>query len=178
VGPEALLLEKGNTDLKRLNQDHIIGFACLFVSATILYLTRAFPKVSTGASDLTGPSFYPNLMAILFMICGIYEIVYGFKEVEGRNAIGLGSFLKGIRNPGFLNIFLIVLLTVFFILFMDLLGFIICSYVFLFTLMWRFGVPLVRNIFYSILYVLFLLFVFGKMFAIYLPSGVLDFLGL
>jgi len=150
VRPEALLLLKGSTDLKRLNQDHIIGFACIFVSATILYLTRAFPKASTGASDLTGPSFYPNLMAILFMICGIYEIVYGFREVEGRNTIGLGSFLKGIKSPGFLNIFLMLLLTVFFILFMDLLGFIICSYVFLFTLMWRFGVPLFKNILYRL----------------------------
>jgi hypothetical protein len=178
VGPEVLCFEKGSTDLKRLNQDHIIGFACLFVSATILYLTRSFPKVRTGASELTGPSFYPNLLAILFILCGIYEIVYGFKEVEGRNAIGLGNFLKGIRNPGFLNIFLMFILTVFFILFLNLLGFIICSYVFLFVLMWRFGVPLLKNILYSILYVLFLLFVFGKMFAIYLPSGVLDFLGL
>lgn len=164
--------------MKRINQDHIIGFACLFVSAMILFLTRAFPKASTGASDLTGPSFYPNLLAILFILCGIYEIVYGFKEVEGRNSIGLASILKGIRNPGFVNIFLMVLLTVFFIVFMNLLGFIICSYVFLFILMWRFGVPLIRNIFYSIIYVLFLLFVFGKIFAIYLPSGVLDFLGL
>jgi putative tricarboxylic transport membrane protein len=172
------LLEEGRTDLNRLNQDHIIGFVCLFLSATILYLTRAFPKASTGASDLTGPSFYPNLLAILFILCGIYEIVYGLKEVEGRNSIRLASFLKGIRNPGFINILIIFLLTVFFILFMDLLGFIICSYVFLFTLMWRFGVPFLKNILYSILYVLFLLFVFGKIFAIYLPSGVLDFLGL
>jgi putative tricarboxylic transport membrane protein len=164
--------------LRRLNQDHIIGFACLFVSASVLLLTRAFPKASTGASDLTGPSFYPNLLSILFILCGIYEIVYGFKEVEGRKSIGLGSLLQGLRHPGFLNIFLIILLTVFFILFMNGLGFIICSYVFLFILMWRFGVPLLKNIFYSILYVLFLLLVFGKIFAIYLPSGVLDFLGL
>jgi len=178
VGPEALFPEQGSTDLKRLNQDYIIVSACLFVSAAILCLTRSFPKASTGASDLTGPSFYPNLLAILFILCGIYEIVYGFKEVEGRNSIGLAGILKGIRNPGFLNIFLMVLLTVFFIVFMNLLGFIICSYVFIFTLMWRFGVSLIRSIFYSILYVLFLLLVFGKIFAIYLPSGVLDFLGL
>jgi putative tricarboxylic transport membrane protein len=172
------LLEEGSKDLKRLNQEHIIGVACLFVSAMVLYLTSAFPKASTGASDLTGPSFYPNLLAILFILCGIYEIVNGFKEVEGRNSIGLASLLKGIRKPGFVNVFLIFLLTVFFIVFMNLLGFIICSYIFLFVLMWRFGVPFIRNIFYSIIYVLFLLFVFGKIFAIYLPSGVLDFLGL
>jgi hypothetical protein len=163
--------------LKRLNQEHVIGLACLFVSGTILYLTSGFPKASTGASDLTGPSFYPNLLAILFILCGIYEITRGFKEVEGGNSVGF-RILKGIRNPGFLNILLIVVLTVFFIVFMNVLGFIICSYIFLFILMWRFGVPLVRNIFYSILYVLFLLLVFGKIFAIYLPSGVLDFLGL
>lgn len=117
-------------------------------------------------------------MAILFMICGIYEIVDGFKKVEGRRPFGLARFIGSIRNPGSLNILIIIGLTVFFILFMNLLGFIICSYVFLFILMWRFGVPLIRNIFYSIIYVLFLLFVFGKIFAIYLPSGVLDFLGL
>jgi len=171
-------LEKDITNLRRLNQDHLIGLACLFVSAVVVYLTSAFPKASTGASDLTGPSFYPNLLAILLILCGIYEVVYGFKEVEGREAIGLTRLLKGMRHAGFLNISLIIFLTVLFILFMNGLGFIICSYVFLFILMWRFGVPLLKNIFYSILYVLFLLLVFGKIFAIYLPSGVLDFLGL
>jgi putative tricarboxylic transport membrane protein len=170
--------KQGIADLKRLNQDHLIGLACIIVSGGVFYLTSGFPKASTGASDLTGPSFYPNLLAILFVLCGIYEIAYGFQKVEGRSSIGLTGLLKGVRHPGFLNISLIVLLTVFFILFMNGLGFVVCSWLFLFVSMWRFGVPLLKNILYSILYVLFLLLVFGKIFAIYLPSGVLDFLGL
>ena len=164
--------------MKRLNQDHIIGLACIILSMTIFGITRTFPKASTGANELTGPSFYPNLLAILFFICGICEIVYGLKEVEERSPIEMSRFVMGLKTPASLNILIIIGLTVFFILFLEALGFVVCSAVFLFILMWRFGVSLLKNLLYSVLYLLFLFLVFGKIFAIYLPSGILDFLGI
>ena len=164
--------------MKKLNQDHIIGLACIILSMIIFGITRTFPKASTGANELTGPSFYPNLLAILFIICGICEIVYGLREVEGRSPIEISRFLMGLKTPASLNILIIVGLTVFFILFLEVLGFVVCSAVFVFVLMWRFGVSLLKNFLYSALYLLFLLLVFGKIFAIYLPSGILDFLGI
>jgi putative tricarboxylic transport membrane protein len=164
--------------LKKLNQDHIIGAVCIILAVVILVTTRSFPKATTGASDLTGPSFYPNLLAYLFIICGLYEIIGGFRKQEGRKPFDLTHFWDSIRKPGPLNILLTIALILFFIFLMEALGFMVCSYIILFILMWRFGVPLFRNIVYSAIFVLLLNVIFAKIFTIYLPSGILDYLGL
>jgi hypothetical protein len=163
--------------LKKLNQDHIIGTVCIILAVVILVTTRSFPKATTGASDLSGPSFYPNLLAYVFLICGIYEIIGGFRKREGRNQLVLTHFWGSITKPGPLNILLTIALILFFIFFMETLGFIVCSYVMLFVLMGRFGVPLFKNIVYSAIFVVLLNVIFAKIFTIYLPSGVLDYLG-
>ena len=84
--------------------------------------------------------------------------------------------LDGLRNPGVLNIFIIIVLILFFILLMEVLGFLICCYLMLFILMWRFGVPLLKNIGYSAGFVAMIYLIFGKLFTIYLPSGIFDYI--
>ena len=163
--------------MKRLNQDHIIGLVCIIFSVIILYVSSSFPKATTGASDLTGPSFYPNLLAYIFAFCGIYEIINGSRRQVAVKPIDLPFFWNSIRTPGPLNIFITVALIVFFILFMEGLGFIVCTYLILFILMWRFGVPLLRSVFYSAILVILLKAIFGNLFTIYLPSGILDYIG-
>lgn len=86
-------------------------------------------------------------------------------------------FWDSITKPGPLNILLTIALILFFIFLMETLGFMVCSYVMLFILMGRFGVPLFKNIVYSAIFVLLLNVIFAKLFTIYLPSGVLDYLG-
>jgi len=163
--------------LKKLNQDHIVGFVCIILSIVILSITRSFPKASTGASELTGPSFYPNLLAYVFIFCGLYEIINGFRKQEGRKPLDLTYFWDSISKPGPSNIFVTIALILCFILFMETLGFMVCSYMVLFILMWRFGIPLLKNILYSAIFLFLLNVIFGKIFTIYLPSGILDYLG-
>jgi hypothetical protein len=163
--------------LKKINQDHIIGTVCIILAVVILVTTRSFPKATTGASDLSGPSFYPNLLAYVFLVCGLYEIIGGFRKQKGRKPLDLAHFWDSITKPGPLNILLTIALILFFIFLMETLGFMVCSYVILFILMGRFGVPLFKNIVYSAIFVLLLNVIFAKIFTIYLPSGVLDYLG-
>ena len=154
----------------------MIGAVCIILAVVILVTTRSFPKATTGASDLTGPSFYPNLLAYVFIICGLYEIIGGFRKQEGRKPFDFTRFWDSISKPGPLNILLTISLILFFIFLMEALGFMVCSYIILFILMWRFGVPLFKNIVYSAIFVLLLNVIFAKIFTIYLPSGVLDYL--
>ena len=74
------------------------------------------------------------------------------------------------------NIFFIIALILFFIFFMEALGFMVTAYFIIFILLWRFGVPLARNLAYSAGFVILLYLIFGKLFTIYLPSGILDYL--
>lgn len=164
--------------MKKLNQDHIVGLVCIGLSVVILLTTRSFPKATTGASDLTGPSFYPNLLAYVFILCGLHEIINGLRKQKDTRPLDFAYFWNSMSKPGPLNIFITIALILCFILFMETLGFIVCSYMVLFVLMGRFGVTLLRNILYSAIFVLLLKVIFEKIFTIYLPSGILDYLGL
>ena len=169
--------KKSFTGMK-MNTDHIIGIICLLVSAVMLYVSRSFPTATTGASNLTGPSFYPNLLALVFALCGIGEIIAGFRHAEKRKTLDLTRLTGTLRDPGFLNVILIIVLIIGFMLLVELLGFIICSYLIVFILMWRFGVNWIRNTLYSVILVALIYLLFGKLFKIYLPSGVLGYFGL
>jgi hypothetical protein len=162
----------------KMNTDHIIGITCLLVSAVMLYVSRSFPTATTGASNLTGPSFYPNLLALVFGLCGIGEIINGFRHAEKPKTLDLKRLIGTLQNPGFLNVILIIILIIGFMLLMEILGFIICSYLMVFILMWRFGVNWIRNTLYSVILVTLIYLLFGKLFKIYLPSGVLGYFGL
>ena len=164
--------------MKRINQEHIIGVFCIALSIVILLITRTFPSKTTGGSDLTGPSFYPNLLSFIFILCGVFQIITGYKSQKHQNPIRIIDVWAAIRKPGSINILFIIGLILFFILLMESLGFILCAYVISFVLMWRFGVSMIKNVLSSALLVFLLVTIFGKLFTIYLPSGVLEYIGL
>ena len=163
--------------LRRLRMGHIIGGICIAFSWLVLHISRSFPKATTGSNELTGPSFYPNLLSYALIVCGIVQLIEGFRSDEPGISFDWKGYWSLIRQPGPLNIFSIIALVVFFILFLESLGFLICSYIILFMLMWRFDVPPIKNAILSGIFLLLVYLIFGKLFIIYLPSGVLDYLG-
>jgi putative tricarboxylic transport membrane protein len=162
----------------KLNRDHAIGLVCIALGIAIYLVARTFPKATTGSSDLTGPSFYPMLLALVFLVCGGLEVASGIRKRAELAAIDVGDFLHSLKQPGPQNILIVTGLVFGFIVLLETLGFVVCSYVTLFILMWRFGVPWLRNLIYSAVFVVVLLFVFGKVFKISLPSGILSYIGL
>jgi putative tricarboxylic transport membrane protein len=158
-----------------MNKDCIVGIICLSVSAVMLYFSRSFPTATSGASDLTGPSFYPNLLALMFALCGTGEIIAGIRHREQNRTSDPMRLAQALRNPGFLNVIFIIVSIIGFMLLMEILGFIICSYLIVFILMWRFGVGWIRNSLYSFIFVALVYLLFGKLFTIYLPSGILEY---
>ena len=163
--------------MKRLQTGHIVGGVCIAVSLVVLHVSRSFPKATTGSNELTGPSFYPNLLSYALVICGILQIIEGFRSQEAGYSLEWKRCWQILRQTGPVNILCIIALVVFFILFMETLGFVPCAYLILFALMWRFGVPLIRNLVYSGVFLSLVYLIFGKLFIIYLPSGVLDYIG-
>ena len=163
--------------MKKLNQEHIIGVICLLIATIILFLTRSFPKGQENI-NISGPAFFPNLLAIIFILCGIYEVGIGFFQQTGHIDMNMKHFLEGIRKPEVINVILIVILVVFFIFFFEKIGFILCTSVFLFVLMMRLGVPIGKNLLYTVTFIAIILIIFGRLFSISLPSGILEYIGL
>ena len=162
---------------KHLNQEHLIGIVCLGIAFFVLLITPSFPKGQANI-NITGPAFFPNLLAYIFILCGVYEIVIGFFQEQGRIDINFAHFWASVRSPQVTNVLLIIGLLVLFILFFERLGFVVCTFLLLFILIHRLGVPLLHNLVYTISFVVMILVIFGRLFSISLPSGVLEYIGL
>jgi len=153
------------------NQEHIIGIFCVALGGLVLFLTRGFPS-GQGNVQISGPAFFPNVLSIVLIAVGIVEGLTGsLRDQEGTASIG--DIWKGLRKPEFLNILLLAALFLFYIFFVELLGFIITTYIFLFIVMWRLGVPHIKNILYSGIFLVVIVLIFGKLFTVSLPSGIL-----
>jgi putative tricarboxylic transport membrane protein len=177
VGSRNDTCQHGDSNVKYLNQDHIIGFICILLAVVILSITASFPKVTTGASNVTGPSFFPNLLAIVFIMCGLIEIISGFVKSKSSATTNRFDFWKFIRQPGTLNILICIAVIALFILFMEQVGFVICTFLLVLALMWRFGIGFLKNIMYSTIFVVAIILIFGKLFTVYLPAGLLEYFG-
>jgi hypothetical protein len=162
---------------KKLNQEHLIGIVCVLIAGAVLSITPSFPEGQSNI-NITGPAFFPNLLAIIFIICGIYELILGFFQDTGQLDTNPAHLWQTIKSPQVINVFLIIVLLLLFIFFFESVGFILCTFIFLFVLMYRLGVPLLKNVLYTVSFIVVILMIFGRLFSISLPSGLLEYIGL
>jgi hypothetical protein len=147
------------------------------VSGIIFSITPSFPK-GQAKVGLTGPAFFPNLLALIFVACGVYQILYGFANKENHAAID-GEMIKSMfAKKETRTTYIILGLIVFFILFLNLLGFIVTTLVFLGVFLRRLGVSTLKTAMYSVIFTTTIYFLFGRLFTISLPSGILSYIGL
>lgn len=161
----------------RLNQEHIIGLACLAVSAVILSITPSFPKGKANIG-LTGPAFFPDLLAFVFIGCGVYQLWHGTRFASSYNPITFASFKNLLAKKETRTAYLVILYMVGFILLFDFLGFFLTTFLFLTLFLLRLGVRWLQTLFYSFLFTATIYFLFGWLFTISLPSGILAYVGL
>mgnify|MGYP001031061659 FL=1 len=161
----------------RLNQEHIIGLVCLAVSATILSITPSFHKGKANIG-LTGPAFFPDLLAFIFILCGMYQLWYGTLKATAYSPITLESFKNLFKKKETRTAYLILLFIVGFILLFDTLGFLVTTFLFLVLFLLRLGVPRLQGLFYASFFTAVIYFLFGWLFTISLPSGILSYVGL
>ena len=155
----------------KFNQEHIIGIVCIVIGALVLYLTRHFPS-GKGNVGISGPAFFPNLLAILLLLLGAVQAITGtFSKSGGYTTIH--EIWTQMKKPEFLNLLLLAGLFLFFTFSVEILGFLITTTVFLLVVMWRLGVSLIRNVLYSAVFLVIIIVIFEKIFTVSLPSGVL-----
>lgn len=164
--------------MNKIHPDHLIGLACLALAVTIYWVSAGFPTLTTGASELTGPSFYPRVLALVLVLCGVLQIISGFKNTDEDRKLNFARLPAAWSGGGVGHVLTVCGLIIFFIYTLEFLGFFITTPIVLVSLMWRFGVPWKQNILYSMVLVAVLYLIFGKLFTIYLPSGILEHLGL
>jgi small-conductance mechanosensitive channel len=164
----------------KFNRDHIVGLVCIAIAIAVLLVTPSFPA-GTDESKYTGPAFFPNVLAVLYLALGLYELILGFinafKERNGKQGTTEKDRIK-LDGKSVRSTVLYVVLLVGFVVFFDILGFIVTSLVFLFLLMVLLGVTPIKSLIFSFFFVAMIYLLFGKLFTIGLPAGILGFLEL
>jgi putative tricarboxylic transport membrane protein len=105
-----------------------IGLVLIVFAGAVLFYTRTFPTLEKG---YPGPSLFPNVLAVLFIIAGITLVAQGVRS--GERIITFDT--SGITRSGLINILLVLGAIVFYIYLSDFLGFQITSFILLFSLM-------------------------------------------
>ncbi len=156
---------------KNFNQEHIIGIICIAIGTVVISLTRTFPG-GTDAINISGPAFFPIILSYILIGLGVMQIFTGiFSKEEGFATAK--DIWKGIKTKEFVNLLVMIALLIFFITMVEVLGFLSTSGVFLVIVLWRLGVPWLRNLIYTAVFLAIIHLVFRMIFSVTLPSGFL-----
>lgn len=162
-----------------MNKHHVIGLLSICIAVLVWLLTRDFPG-GTGDVHISGPAFFPRVLAGILGIAGLSEILVGSVASvrDGEKTISVVRIRQLVASRYAANMGLIIVLLVFFLSMFNLLGFFVTGFIVVFTLMIRLGVPWVKNLVASLIFVIVIDLLFGRLFTISLPSGVLSVIGL
>ena len=159
--------------LKHINKEHIIGITAMLLGVLVLLLTRTFPKGAASSMQLTGPAFFPNLLAVILLLIGVYQIVLGFTIDLKDQEYTLHQFAEDLKKPQSITILIIIGMLVFFVLFIKILGFFTTSALFLLVVLRRFKLVWWKNVLITLTFLAIIYLIFIKIFTTSLPSGFL-----
>jgi putative tricarboxylic transport membrane protein len=102
-----------------------IGLGLITFAIGVLFYTRTFPTLEKG---YPGPSLFPNILAVLFVIAGSSLVVQGVRS--GEKVLKFDT--SGITSSGLVNILMILGAVIFYIYLSRFLGFLVTSFILLF----------------------------------------------
>ena len=105
----------------RVSNTAIGLFLIIFALAVIIH-TRTFPSLGNG---YPGPSLFPRVLAVLFILAGIGLIIQGIKNREKILKFDTGA----VNRAGWINILFVLGAVVCYIFLADAIGFLILSFV-------------------------------------------------
>jgi putative tricarboxylic transport membrane protein len=132
----------------------------------ILICTLGFPTLD---KDHPGPSLFPRILAMLFIVFGGIVFYRGWKDGKSEPESGEEIFLA----QNYINPLFVLILIGLYIGLSPVLGFYITSTLVLFLMMMRLKVPYLRGILISVLLTIFVNLMFAKLLRVPLPIGFL-----
>ena len=148
--------------------DSIIGFVMIFFGIAVVVQTMGFPAQPDGHP---GPEFFPNVLAVLFMLAGVTMIA---------GSIRRGEKILEVQAPGLgvsavVNILIVLSIIVLYILVSDYLGFLFTSFVLMGFLMKWLGVTWNWTLVMSAALTMGIYLLFAKVLLVPLPWGLWGF---
>ena len=148
--------------------DALSGFVIVMFGIAVAGYARTFP--SMPGQDI-GPSLFPTLIGIGFILCGVGLIVSGVRR-GGTPWIAIDDWVQ--RPRMVLNFVLVFVALVFYAVAVGHLGFLITAVLFLSALMLAFGVARARILPLAIAVTLGIHYAFYSLLRVPLPWGLLE----
>ncbi len=161
----------------KITREHVVGLICIAISIVVLCITPSFPAGQEGV-NLTGPAFFPNVLAIAYIILGLLQLISAFRA-QAKAGKGQESATKEPQQKRRIATTLeFIVLMIAYIIFFVPLGYLVSTILFLFLLMWLLGLKWWKGLLYSAIYTAVIYLIFGMLFTIGLPAGILGTLGI
>jgi putative tricarboxylic transport membrane protein len=141
-----------------------IGLLLILFACAVLVHVQSFPKLDNG---YPGPALFPQVLSVLFIVCGIGLTIQGVRNRERLLPVDLGT----VTLVGWLNIAFVVGAVVSYIFLAEYVGFLIFSFAMLMVLMKWFSVKLFPSLVMSVVVTLAIYLLFAKILLVPLPWG-------
>lgn len=162
--------------MNKFNKEQLLGIICIIIGIIVIILASAFPQ-KNQEFNIPGPGFFPVVLSIVLMCCGVYQIILGLfkKDIE---PIDFKAIIAIIKTKKVRNVFIILSLFLIFIISFEFIGFIPCLVILLIVTLKLLGVRWLSTAIATVVLTGLIIFLFGILFHISLPSGLLSYFGL
>jgi putative tricarboxylic transport membrane protein len=141
-----------------------IGLSLIIFALAVIIHTRTFPSLDNG---YPGPSLFPRVLAVLFILAGIGLIIQGIKKREKILKFDIGA----VSRAGWINILIVLGAVVCYIFLSDAIGFLILSFVMMMVLMKWLRAKTSWSLVMSLSVTLAIYILFAKILLVPLPWG-------
>ena len=162
--------------MNKLNKDHLLGIICIALAIPIMIMAAGFPK-GNSEMHIPGPGFFPMILGIVLILSGAYHVILGFVK-QDEQPIDFAAFFTAMKSREMRVLLLVIALIVFFILGNEAIGFIPCLVIVLAATMRLLGVPWLSTLVGTVIIAGAVVLLFGTVFHVSLPSGLLSYIGL
>lgn len=141
----------------------LFGVSLVLVSLWAIRTSSTFPEAVSAGKKIPGPAFFPVLLSVVLIPCGLHQAVSALRS--GSEAAG-GRWGFGAANGA-----IVILSLVVYVQLMQWMGYALSTFLFSMFLLLRLRVGVLKAFAVSIITVIFILLVFGRLFQIRLPLG-------
>ena len=153
--------------------DALWGALFALLGAAILWHVQGFPRIP---GQNVGPALFPGVLAVAMVVCGAILIVTGLKARRAERAASRWAVApEWLRSRRHVVAFMVLVASnVFYLLFVDRLGFLPTAFVYLAALMWVLRVRPAVAVLVAFLMALAIHYAFYKLLRVPLPWGLLQ----
>lgn len=161
----------------KITREYIVGIVCIAIAIAVLCITPSFPK-GQASVNITGPAFFPNVLALAFIVLGVIQLISASRIAKANKGKSTDSTKSSAQSRRIITTIEFIALLIAFIIAFEPLGYFVSTSAFLFLLMLLLGLKWWKGLLYSAIYTGVIYLLFGMLFTIGLPAGVLGFLGI